>query len=231
MTHHSSLVRRLCLLVLAAASSWSTAAFAQDKENVACTNAKEDIVKTMAGLSVQAKTTQLSAQKDLYAKYKTACGVADATTTAELSTNVQRQCGAKVSYAGNTYYEDMSCCGYDPQRRTFACPVRIKQTFGFGGAQLPGSREYVMHCVSTATGWVPVGFDSVHLANALPAGALPTWQFAVVANANDNLTAVQPMSGAARVVRSILSWQLEPTGCDYQPIWGNVIEYKVRLDQ
>jgi hypothetical protein len=39
------------------------------------------------------------------------------------------------------------------------------------------------------------------------------------------------MNGATRTVRSILSWNLKPTGCDYKPIWGNVIEYRVRTDQ
>ena len=64
--------------------------------------------------------------------------------------------------------KEMSCCGYDPQRRQFACPVKINQPFGFGTAPLPGSREYVLHCVADATGvFVPVGHDSVHLANAI----------------------------------------------------------------
>jgi hypothetical protein len=79
-----------------------------------------------------------------------------------------------VSNLGSIFYEEMSCCGYDPQRRQFACPVKIKQTFGFGGAPLPGSREHVLHCVADANGnLVPVGHDSVHLANAL-AGQQPT---------------------------------------------------------
>ena len=59
----------------------------------------------------------------------------------------------------------------------------------------------------------------------------PTWQFAVVANANDNLPLVQPMSGQARGARSILSWNLRPTNCNYQPIWGDVLDYVIRLDQ
>ncbi len=62
----------------------------------------------------------------------------------------------------------MSCAGYDPQRRQFASPIKIKQTFGFGGAPLPGSREHVLHCVADVGGILrPVGHDSVHLANAI----------------------------------------------------------------
>ncbi len=86
-----------------------------------------------------------------------------------------RQCGAKVSILGSLFYEEMSCCGYDPQRRQFACPVKIKQPFGFGGSPLPGSREYLLHCVADAAGVLqPVGDDSVHLSDSKYS---PTWQF------------------------------------------------------
>jgi hypothetical protein len=125
----------------------------------------------------------------------------------------------------------MSCAGYDPQRRQFAAPVKIKQVFGFGGAPLPGSREYVLHCVADAAGVLqPVGRDSVHLANAI-AGQQPTWQFAVITNANENLQTIQPMNNMTRTARSILSWALPPTSCNYNPIWGNALNYRIRLDQ
>jgi hypothetical protein len=125
----------------------------------------------------------------------------------------------------------MSCSGYDPQRRQFASPIKIKQVFGFGGAPLPGSREYVLHCVADTTGTLqPVGLDSVHLSNAV-AGQSPTWQFAVIASANENLETLQPMNNQTRIARSILSWALPPTNCNYTPIWGNALNYRIRLDQ
>jgi hypothetical protein len=89
----------------------------------------------------------------------------------------------------------------------------------------------VLHCVANAAGvLVPVGHDSVHLANEI-FGQQPTWQFAVIANANDNLQTVQPMNGATRRARSILSWALPPNNCNFQPIWGNALNYRIRLDQ
>ena len=66
---------------------------------------------------------------------------------------------------------------------------------------------------------MPVGHDSVHLSNAL-AGLAPTWQFAVITNANDNLQTIQPMNNQTRIARSILSWGFPPTGCNYVPIWA-----------
>jgi hypothetical protein len=110
--------------------------------------------------------------------------------------------------------------------------VKINQPFGFGTAPLPGSREYVLHCVADpATGvFVPVGHDSVHLANAI-GNQRPTWQFAVIANAHENLATVYPMNGQTRQARSILSWGFRPTHCGYKPIWGNALDYQIRLDQ
>ena len=68
------------------------------------------------------------------------------------------------------------------------------------------------------------------LANEL-FGQPPSWQFAVIAAASQNLQLVQPMNGATRRARSILSWGFEPTGCNFVPIWGNALNYRIRLDQ
>ncbi|MEW6707941.1 MAG: hypothetical protein AB1430_24105 [Pseudomonadota bacterium] len=152
----------------------------------------------------------LAAQAEIYQKYKGCAQDAAAIPPDDPFYAGVKACGARAPYVGSLYCEEMSCCGYDPQRRTFACPVKVKQVFGFGGTPLPGSREYVLHCVADAAGaWQPVGDDSVHLSNAL-AGQSPTRQFAVVAAANQNLGLVQPMNNQTRRARSILSWNLQP---------------------
>ncbi len=190
---------------------------------------KEEVVKTLAAVAGASEGAQLKLEAELYAKYKVCAEDAQQVPTEFFV--AARECGASVSNLGSLFYEEMTCCGYDPQRRQFACPVKIKQTFGFGGAPLPGSREHVLHCVADASGiLVPVGRDSVHLANALGVQS-PTWQFAVIANANQNLQLVQPMNGQTRRARSILSWALTPTNCNYTPIWGNALNYRIRLDQ
>lgn len=210
--------------------AWASSAQAQS-QTVCGTGVKEEVAKMLSGAAIGTEAAQLKAQADLYAKYKYCAQDALYVAATDPFFTAARQCGAKVSYLGSTYFEEMSCCGYDPQRRAFACPVKVKQTFGFGAAPLPGSREYVLHCVADAFGnFHPVGDDSVHLANALP-GNNPTWQFAVVAHAVDNLNLVQPMNGQSRRARSILSWGFKPTGCAFQPVWGNVLDYQIRLDQ
>lgn len=190
---------------------------------------KEEVVRALAAVENAPEAEKQKVEAELYAKYQYC--TQDSQIVPSTFYTAARQCGGSVSQLGSLYFEEMSCCGYDPQRRQFACPVKIKQTTGYGPAQLPGSREYVLHCVADPTGnFVPVGNDSVHLANAL-GGQAPTWQFAVIAAANRNLQLVQPMNGATRRARSILSWGFPPTGCNFVPIWGNALNYRIRLDQ
>jgi hypothetical protein len=217
-----------CILFITVWLGAPTAAQAQEVNAVCGAAVKDEVVKTLAQFASASDADQLKQQAILYDKFKF-CATSDAPPATDPLFVTAQHCGAKVHYAGSIFYEEMPCCGYDPQRRTFACPVKIKQNFGFGPAPLPGSREFVLHCVANAAGVLqPVGADSVHLANST---LLPSWQFAVVANANNGLGLVQPMSGAQRIARSILSWNFKPTSCAYLPIWGNVIDYKVRLDQ
>ncbi|HEY7490323.1 MAG TPA: hypothetical protein VIH59_04360 [Candidatus Tectomicrobia bacterium] len=190
---------------------------------------KEEVAKALSSVADASEDQKLAVEAELYAKYEDCAQ--DAKLAPASFHEAAKQCGARVPILGSLFFEEMSCCGYDPQRRQFACPVKISQPFGFGAAPLPGSREHVLHCVADATGvLVPVGHDSVHLANAIR-NQEPTWQFAVIANAHENLFTVYPMNGQTRRARSILSWGFTPTDCDYQPIWGNALDYHIRLDQ
>lgn len=190
---------------------------------------KEEVATVLSSVAGAPEAQKLALEAELYARVA-ACAQ-DANLAPASFHEAAAQCGARVPILGSLFFEEMSCCGYDPQRRQFACPVKISQPFGFGAAPLPGSREHVLHCVADATGGlVPVGHDSVHLADAL-GNQGPPWQFAVIANAHENLFTVYPMDGQTRQARSILSWGFTPTDCNYQPIWGNALDYRIRLDQ
>jgi hypothetical protein len=193
---------------------------------------KEEAAMALSELVNMSASDQLAAQADLYKKYAYCIEDSVNIPPPDNFLIAAKQCGASVSNLGSLFYEEMSCCGYDPQRRQFACPVKIKQTFGFGTAPLMGSREYVLHCVvdPSSGALAPVGVDSVHLANEMH-GNNPTWQFAVIANANQNLHTIYPMDGQTRRARSILSWGFQPTSCNFTPIWGNALNYRIRLDQ
>jgi len=192
---------------------------------------KEEVVKTLAAVEGATAEVQEAVEKELYAKFQYCALDAQAFPASSNFFVAARECGAAVSNLGSLFFEEMSCAGYDPQRRLFAAPIKIKQNFGFGPAPFPGSREHVLHCVADANGiYVPVARGTVHLANAI-AGSVPTWQFAAIAPATWNLQTVLPLNGQTRYARSILSWQLPPTGCYYTPIWGNALNYRIRLDQ
>lgn len=225
-------LRLLALTPLLALASWS----AQAQSNTACgPEILEDVAKQLAPNPKLSEADVLALQAKLYEQYSF-CGQEDGKNLPPTDPffTAAAQCGSKPSYVGSLYYEEMSCCGYDPQRRTFACPVKVKQKTGFGASPTPGSRQYVLNCVDSGLGFQPVGQDSVHMANST---GTPPWQFAVVANAVDNLQTVQPMNGVTRNARSILSWNLKPVNaagdldCNYKPIWGNVLDYKIRLNQ
>jgi len=205
--------------------------FTAHAQSICGPEVKAEVAKALSEVANASIAEKKAVEAELYAKFKF-CAEDSAEVPKDGSFfRAAKQCGAEVSQLGSLYFEEMSCCGYDPQRRQFGCPVKIKQSFGFGSAPLPGSREYVLHCVADSTNTlVPVGSDSVHLANELQ-GQNPSWQFAVIANANRNLDTVQPMNGATRKARSILSWGFEPTSCNFQPIWGNALDYRIRLDQ
>lgn len=204
------------------------------KETLKCGDEiKSEVAKQLSAIleAPLNKQQKLKQQAQLYEEYQFCLDESKDIQKLDTFKVAAKQCGANTSQIGSLRYEEMSCCGYDPQRRQFACPVKIKQPFGFGSAPLPGSREYVLHCVADAGGTLlPVGHDSVHLANELH-DTRPNWQFAVIANAHENLHTVYPMDGTIKRARSILSWGFQPTSCDYRPIWGNALNYRIRLDQ
>ena len=192
---------------------------------------KAEVAKKLTEIAELPTKEKLAAEAELYDAYKYCADDAHGNGADKSFFDAARRCGANVTQLGSLFYEEMSCCGYDPQRRQFNCPVTVKQVFGFGAPPLPGSREYVLHCVADAGGnLVPVGADSVHLADEMH-GNNPQWQFAVSANANRNLQTIYPMDGDTRRARSILSWGFQPNSCDFQPIWGNALNYRIRLDQ
>ena len=207
------------------ALSLPTSAYAQ---TTTCgTEVKEEALASLAALAAVDDVSRVSREAELYKKYSYCIPIGQ-TVPAALAA-AARECGATVSNLGSIFFEEISCAGYDPQRRQFAVPIKIKQQFGFGGSPLPGSREFVLNCVADAAGvFRPVGVDSVHLSNSAVA---PSWQFAGIAAANQNLGLVQPMNGATRRARSILSWGFQPTNCAFVPIWGNAVNYRIRLDQ
>jgi len=201
----------------------SSQTFAQAKPTCG-PDVRGSIVQVLEGAGATAEPeaeASLKLQSQLYAQYKH-CAVDPLPAPVEGPV-----CGTSA-YRGSTYYERMRCCGYDPQHQFFACPVEILQSTGFGNAPMPGTFEHVLTCIDRGNGWEVAARDNVHLADAVNGG--PNWNFQVFARARATLAKL-PLQGQTLPARSILSWQLVPTGCNYQPIWGEVLDYQIRLDR
>lgn len=220
----------LARLSLTAALTLGLARLASAQEPVCGPEVKEEIAKILIEHKADGpypSQDALELQQKLYDKYSY-CAQPHLPQPGPIIIRppliIQQTCG-KQTYAGSLFYERMPCCGYDPQKKLFACPVEVRKPFGFGAAPFPGSREFVMNCVDfNNTGvFVEVATDSVHLANTTL--DLPPWYFAVTAQAQ-----LWNKPHTELSARSILSWGLRPRDCNYRPIWGNVLEYKIRLD-
>jgi hypothetical protein len=93
-------------------------------ETVCPQDVKAFVLKTLTSTD-QAKLKDT--QDSLYKQFAYCAQDAQNVSAADTFFVAARQCGAKVSYLGSLFYEEMPCCGYDPQRRQFACPVQVKQ--------------------------------------------------------------------------------------------------------
>lgn len=216
------------IFVLAAATLVSSTASAQDTNLVCGEEIKAEIAKALDTPIVQKDPTSkeaISYEAAVYAKYEFC--LKDAQDIKSLPIVASSAYCGTLAYLGNTTFEKMRCCGYDPQKRLFGCPVEVLLPYGFGGAPYPGSYENVLTCVDFGAGYVPVARDRVHLANAVTKA--PVWNFAVIAKATGKL-AEASLSGQTLWARSILSWGFTPSSCTFRPYWGNVLDYKIRLD-
>lgn len=218
-----------CLYAAALLSAlFGTVALAQtsptDFEPICGDEVKYEIAKLLADSPTQQKplsTEALAFQQEVYEKYSFCAQDAHHQPPIDRSEFCSR-----VSAVGNLGYERMPCCGYDPQKKTFGCPIRIERSTGFFPPP-GGSYEYVLTCVDLGGGLQPVALDNVHLSNAV-SGA-PPWQFAVLARANEKLASL-PLDGKTLRARSILSWNLAPSDCNYKAYWGHALDYQIRLD-
>ena len=83
---------------------------------------KAEVAKALSAVAGASDTEKLSLEAELYAKYQFCAQ--DSQVVSSTFVAAARQCGATVSNLGSTFYEEMSCAGYDPQRRQFAAPIR-----------------------------------------------------------------------------------------------------------
>jgi hypothetical protein len=154
----------------------------------------------------------------------------------------------------NTKYEELTGCGYHPQRRELVCVVKVKQKNGYNGKapqfggtwNYPGSLEWVRFCVfdwnppSAASStnpftptwqWRAVGLSAVRLHDETQ-GASGPWNYGVVIQADQKLHQLL-LEGHTFWARAALSWNYPSPNVSWCPsgYWGNAHMFKIKLDQ
>jgi hypothetical protein len=212
---------------VALALLWAAHATHAAAQEVCGEDVKLQVAKVLSQYQDPTSPEALEAQQALYKEFAYCLQDADPNGKAALRLR-DRACG-KVPFVGSLYWEQMPCCGYDPQATRFACPIEILQHTGYGAAQFPGSYEHVLVCVDYGSGLVPVARDSVHLADDI-SGTNPIWNFAALPEVSDEKFLSLHFDSKAYRARAILSWSIAPASCKEPPIWGHAVDFKIRLD-
>ena len=191
-------------------------AFAYSSSFAECVVSRDDVLGMIKeGLSADELSQQLEG-----------CVAEESVAASVLSATKQQ-----IKNTGSVFYEALTSCGYQPQRKELTCPIEIRQTFGFGGVpalQPAGSYEYVLFCIDTPAGLTPVNTNGVHVHDE-SFGVSPFWYTSAVVPADAALF-TRPLLGQTMRGRAILSWAVPPANCNAVPIWGNQADFKIRLD-
>jgi hypothetical protein len=134
---------------------------------------------------------------------------------------------AQKPFSGDTTYEQLQCLGLNPGSNLLEAVVNIKQHSGYGtNACGAGTTEYVRFFVKDSSGWHDLGVNSVQvfdLNGPLPLSYSVSVDFSEARKFCFTENIVE--------VRSILSWEWEPTPGDpnFTPVWGNVVDAEVQV--
>jgi hypothetical protein len=128
---------------------------------------------------------------------------------------------------GDTTFEQLTCAGYNPQTRTLEGVIQVKQNSGFsGGLCSSGSTEYVSFFAFVSGAWQPLGTARVQVYDLAAASEANPINYAVFRISNVTEMLCNDLTGVP--LRAILSWQTEPTGPDFIPTWGNVVNTHIQ---
>jgi hypothetical protein len=138
--------------------------------------------------------------------------------------------------ANDTTYEQLTCVGYNPDRKILEAVVQIKQPTGYLGDECTsGSYEYVRFFVDTGSGLANVGLAAINVhdipngTDCADAGEKPlTYSVSVDYDPSNAEDCDDP---ALAKVRAILSWQTIPpaTNPNYSPTWGDHHDCNIQL--
>lgn len=128
---------------------------------------------------------------------------------------------------GDTTYEQLTCAGYNPQTQELEGVVLVRQSSGYsGGLCTHGSTEYVSFYAFFGGVWNALGTTQVQVHDLKAASPTHPISYAVVRFSNLTSMPCEKLEGVP--LRAILSWSTPPTGPNFVPVWGNIIDTHVQ---
>lgn len=142
---------------------------------------------------------------------------------------------SKIS--NNTFYEELTCVSFNPDKNTLEATIAIKQPYGYGGDLCsPGTFEYVRFFLDYGSGWEDVGYTGVNV-HDIPTekdcAGQPDKPLTYVATLK-----IQPKTDCCfhpvlPKVHAILSWEwippAGPANVSWLPPWGNALDCTIQI--
>lgn len=151
----------------------------------------------------------------------------------------KNQPGQNAAVSGSVFYERITACGFYPQETRLMCIIDINQPSGYGGPiETFGSTEHVYFCVDWNGNGVFDVTESVGQGSVVMHDGAAKTNYAVYRDINipggfrtsGQGTATTTTNAPILRAQATLSWVMPPTGCNFSPIWGNVFNFRIRLD-
>ena len=137
--------------------------------------------------------------------------------------------------SGNTYWEQLTCVGFNPELVQLEAVVSIKRSTGYGGGLCTdGSTEYVRFFIDweDGTGFHDVGLVSfkAHDISDLPPGPQHPLKYLVVRPLDDASHRKYCNTPVLPKVRAVLSWNHIPSlDPNVLPVYGNRVDANIQL--
>lgn len=134
---------------------------------------------------------------------------------------------------GDTRYEELKCIGLYPEANFLEAILEVKLPYGFGGDLCsPGTYEYVRFFIDWNGDGDFIDFNEDAGVAAVNVHDIPqVREFHLCYALGQHFQALRANCQRPYIVkvRAILSWQQVPTGPNFIPVWGNIVECWVQI--
>ena len=150
-----------------------------------------------------------------------------------------KQISIPIATQSITFWEELTCVGYNPKARRIEGIVSLKQSSGYSGTVCnPSTKEYVRFFVDfkDGSGFHDMGFTSFNACDISDAPPGPQHPLMYMTQLTINDEKYQKLLDCNKAViptvRGILSWNsIPPSNPNFIPYYGNVKDVNVQLER